>query len=49
MQLLYSYKLEFKFTTDARKLNYLKSKSFALSNIKALEKYFPEIELKRVI
>lgn len=47
-QLLYSYKLEFNFTTDAGKLNYLKSKSFTLSNIKALEKYFPEIVLKGV-
>lgn len=48
-QLLYSYKIEFDFTTDAGKLNYLKSKSFTLSNIKSLEKYFSEIDLKRVV
>ena len=47
-QLLYSYKLEFNFTTDAGKLNYLKSKSFTLPNIRFLEKYFSEIELKKL-
>lgn len=46
-QLLYSYKVEFDFSTDAGKLNYLKHKFFTISNIKSLNKYFHESELGR--
>ncbi len=39
-QALYSYKLIFKFTTDAGILNYLNNKSFEVNNIWFKEKYF---------
>ena len=39
-QALCSYKIVFSFSTDAGILNYLKGKSFELSNIQFIEKYF---------
>lgn len=40
-QALYSYKLTFRFTTDAGALEYLNGKSFAVSNVDFVEEYFP--------
>lgn len=42
-QLLYSYRLEFAFKTDARALNYLNGRSFSVSRVDFAEKYFPDI------
>lgn len=38
-QLLYSYKLKFKFTSDAGELEYLNGKTFTVKNVPFLEKY----------
>lgn len=42
-QLLYSYKLEFTFPTDAGVLNNLRGRTFQISNIDFIEKYFPGV------
>ena len=42
-QLLYSYRLEFAFKTDAGPLNYLKNRSFSVAKVGFAEKYFPDI------
>ena len=42
-QLLYSYRLEFAFKTDAGALNYLNGRSFSVSKVDFAEKYFPSI------
>lgn len=42
-QLLYSYRLEFAFKTDAGVLNYLNGRSFSVSRVDFAEKYFPDI------
>lgn len=42
-QLLYSYRLEFAFKTDAGALNYLNGRSFSVSRVDFAEKYFPDI------
>lgn len=42
-QLLYSYRLEFAFRTDAGALNYLNGRSFSVSRVDFAEKYFPDI------
>lgn len=42
-QLLYSYRLEFAFKTDAGTLNYLNGRSFSVSRVDFAEKYFPDI------
>ena len=40
-QALYSYKVEFTFPTDAGILSYLKGRSFSVTEIPFVEKYFP--------
>ena len=40
-QLLYSYKLEFRFPTDAGALDYLRGRCFQVSQVAFVEKYFP--------
>lgn len=42
-QLLYSYRLEFAFKTDAGALNYLNGRSFSVAKVDFAEKYFPGI------
>lgn len=42
-QLLYSYRLEFAFRTNAGALNYLNGRSFSVSRVDFAEKYFPDI------
>ena len=42
-QLLYSYRLEFAFKTDAGALNHLNGRSFSVSRVDFAEKYFPDI------
>ena len=42
-QLLYSYRLELAFRTDAGALNYLNGRSFSVSRVDFAEKYFPDI------
>ena len=42
-QLLYSYRLEFAFRTDAGPLNYLNGRSFSVEKVGFAEKYFPDI------
>ena len=41
-QALYSYKLTFKFTTDAGGLDYLNGKTFQVDKVDFAEEYFPE-------
>ena len=41
-QALYSYKLEFRFTTDAGELAYLNGKSFRVDRVDFVEEYFPK-------
>ena len=43
-QALYSYKLTFKFTTDAGSLDYLNGKSFQVQNVDFVDEYFPGTE-----
>jgi 23S rRNA pseudouridine955/2504/2580 synthase len=43
-QALYSYKLRFDFPTDAGSLGYLRGRSFSVSNVDFVEKYFPEFQ-----
>lgn len=45
-QALYSYKLTFRFTTDAGCLAYLDGKSWQVNNVDFVEEYFPEFHLK---
>ena len=40
-QLLYSYRVDFDFKTDAGALNYLKGRSFRVSKVDFADKYFP--------
>ena len=44
-QALYSYKLSFAFTTDAEELDYLNGKTFQVSKVDFVEKYFPDYHL----
>ena len=44
-QALYSYKLEFAFPTDAGMLEYLRGKTFQVTDIPFVEKYFPGYRL----
>ena len=44
-QALYSYKLEFTFPTDAGILEYLRGKTFTVTDIPFVEKYFPHFRL----
>ncbi|MBR4157482.1 MAG: RluA family pseudouridine synthase [Oscillospiraceae bacterium] len=44
-QALWSYKLIFRFDTDAGPLEYLRGKSFSVSDIEFVEKYFPGYKL----
>jgi len=41
-QCLYAFRLVFRFTTDAGKLNYLSGKSFSVKNVPFVGDYFPE-------
>ena len=41
-QALYSYKLTFRFTTDAGELAYLDGKTFQVEKVDFVEEYFPE-------
>lgn len=41
-QALYSYKLEFRFTTDAGDLDYLNGKRFQVDRVDFVEEYFPK-------
>ena len=45
-QALYSYKLTFRFTTDAGCLAYLNGKSFQVDKVDFVEEYFPGITIK---
>jgi len=45
-QALYSYKLTFKFSTDAGALCYLDGKSFQVDNVEFVGQYFPDFKLK---
>ena len=44
-QALYSYRLCFDFPTDAGLLNYLRGRTFTVSHIDFVEKYFPDCKL----
>lgn len=44
-QALYSYRLRFDFTTDARSLDYLNGKSFQVEQVDFVEEYFPGYRL----
>lgn len=44
-QALYSYKLTFRFTTDAGSLENLNGKTFQVPRVDFVEEYFPEVEL----
>lgn len=43
-QALYSYKLTFKFTTDAGALAYLNGKTFQVENVEFVGEYFPKMK-----
>ncbi len=44
-QALYSYKLEFRFTTDAGCLAYLNGRSFQVKQVDFVQEYFPEVRI----
>ena len=44
-QALYSYRLTFRFTTDAGSLNYLNNRTFQVPRVDFAERYFPEVRL----
>ena len=44
-QALYSYRLTFRFTTDAGALEYLNGKSFQVENVDFVEEYFPGFQI----
>ena len=44
-QALYSYKLTFRFTTDAEELSYLDGKSFQVAKVDFVEEYFPDYQI----
>ena len=44
-QALYSYKLTFRFTTDAGALEYLNGKSFQVEKVDFVEEYFPDTKI----
>ncbi len=44
-QALYSYKLTFRFTTDAEELSYLDGKSFQVAKVDFVEEYFPGYQI----
>ena len=44
-QALYSYRLTFRFTTDAGSLNYLNNRTFQVPRVDFAEQYFPEVRL----
>ena len=43
-QLLYSYRIDFDFKTDAGELNYLKGASFKVAKVGFVDKYFPGVK-----
>ena len=45
-QALYSYRLTFRFTTDAGELAYLNGKTFQADNVDFVSQYFPDIHLQ---
>ena len=45
-QALYSYKLTFDFTTDARSLEYLHGKTFQVETVDFVEEYVPGTTIK---
>ncbi len=45
-QALYSYKLTFKFSTDAGILSYLDGKTFQVDKVEFVEEYFPNTKIK---
>ena len=45
-QALYSYRLTFRFTTDAGALAYLNGKSFHVQNVDFVQTYFPEVKIQ---
>ena len=46
-QALYSYRLEFRFTTDAGPLEHLNSRSFQVEDVDFLKEYFPDFHLSQ--
>ena len=44
-QALYSYKLTFRFSTDAGALEYLNGKSFRVENVDFVQEYFPDFKM----
>ncbi len=44
-QALYSYKLTFRFTTDAEGLSYLNGKTFQVENVDFVSEYFPDYKM----
>ena len=44
-QALYSYKLTFRFTTDAGSLDYLNGKSFCVTNVDFVKEYFGDLKV----
>ena len=44
-QALYSYKLQFCFTTDAQELAYLNGKQFRVAEVDFVREYFPDVKL----
>ena len=45
-QALYSYKLTFRFTTDAGALEYLNGQSFQVKSVDFVEEYFPGVKIE---
>ena len=43
-QALYSYRLQFRFTTDAGPLEYLNGKSFKAAKVDFVQEYFPDYQ-----
>ena len=46
-QALYSYKLGFRFTTDAEELAYLDGKTYQVDKVDFVEEYFPGFQMKK--
>ncbi len=44
-QALYSYRLTFRFSTDAEELNYLNGKCFQVKTVDFVEEYFPNVKI----
>lgn len=45
-QALYSYRLTFRFSTDAEELNYLNGKCFQVKTVDFAEEYFPNVKIE---